>query len=103
MAHVESCKHPADVSPTKAAIVRVFDDVSVVVPVDELVLHHRIKSSQGQDNHQDGDRRRRAPQTTGPAPRLAITSSTTPSWTTLTMRHAAQCRSTCGRPCRATP
>jgi hypothetical protein len=62
MAHVESREHPADIRPTKAAVMGIFHDVFIVIPVDKLVLQHRIKRSYGEDNDQDWERPLQKPQ-----------------------------------------
>ncbi len=53
MAHVESRKHPAEIRPAEAAIVGVFYDIFVVVPIDKAVLQRRIKRGRRQGNDDD--------------------------------------------------
>ena len=55
MAHMETRKHPADVRPTEAAVVGIFHDVFVVVPIDKFVLQRWIKGGHSHDDDNDRD------------------------------------------------
>src|SRR5688572_27198766 len=55
MAHVEGRKHPANVGPAKAAEVRIFDDVFIVIPIDKFVLQYGVKGGDGEDNDDKRD------------------------------------------------
>src|SRR2546427_5220378 len=48
--------HPAEVAPGEPPIVRVVEEILVIVPVDELVLERRQERGEGDESNERGDK-----------------------------------------------
>src|SRR5437899_10695010 len=48
--------HPAEVGPTEAAVLRVLDEIVIVVPVHELVVERGQEGNDGDESNQDGEK-----------------------------------------------
>src|SRR5438552_8037878 len=50
--------HPADVGPTEAAVLRVLDEIVIVVPVHKLVVERGQERNDGDESNQDWEDRK---------------------------------------------
>lgn len=55
MAHVECGEHPGQVRPSQTAKVLVLEEISYVVPGEELTVHGRHEENDGRRHHEKGE------------------------------------------------
>src|SRR5213080_4058342 len=48
--------HPAEVGPTEAAVLRVLDEIVIIVPVHKLVVERWQERNDGDERNQDGEK-----------------------------------------------
>src|SRR3989441_5065989 len=54
--YVRRGPHPAEVGPTEAAVLRVLDEIVIVVPVHKLVVECGQERNDGDESDQDGEK-----------------------------------------------
>ena len=53
MTHVKGRKHPADVAPAQAAVIKIVDKVLVVIPIDEVILQNGTENQRGDHGNEN--------------------------------------------------
>src|SRR5437867_1940497 len=60
--------HPAEVGPAEAAVLRVLDEIVIIVPVHKLVVERWQERTEGDESNQDGEK----PEDPAVSPRVGL-------------------------------